>query len=298
VAQKKLVDSNKVGWLEVDVLQQERSDNHLRWVSLHGYTQEDQLIPVAVFPAYNIVIKSKLACMYDQNGKYLQTLSIGTRLKGVPKKNSWQIVLPDQTIAFVDAEDVYVMLKNIKEPAGDLRKKIVAAAKRFLGDFYSWGGRSAEYNLFGNISSVDCSSFINLVFLAYGLQIPRNSHDQFLAAQEINQGSDLQPGDLIFFSTQQQKNNQPLIGIAHVMLYIGNGKLIESTRSGDCMVRIISFKKRVGRPHDEIKSGDMSRNVTTGGVVANQYYVYFASYFKDKKLLQNLRYKALGYDVF
>ena len=92
---------------------------------------------------------------------------------------------------------------------------IVATARRFLGLPYLWGGTSG----FG----FDCSGLVHLIYRAHGVVLPRDSDPQSKAAVAVSR-SDLQPGDLVFFSSG---------GVAyHVALYAGSGLIIDSPSPG------------------------------------------------------------------
>ncbi|PIU17688.1 MAG: hypothetical protein COT18_12715 [Elusimicrobia bacterium CG08_land_8_20_14_0_20_59_10] len=121
-----------------------------------------------------------------------------------------------------------------------LRKKILSAARLFLGDKYCWGGRSAW--------GVDCSGLVNLCYRACGLDLPRNAHDQFAAARGLKKAA-LKPADLIFTTDSKYPD---LMG--HVMLYAGGGRLLEATQDSGT-VREISFAKKFGTPFAAIKDG-------------------------------------------
>ena len=230
----------------------------------------------------------------DYTEKIMHTFSIGTRFKGVKvEKEYWKVKLPNGKTGYLEDQDLYEIKPIVKESLEQLRESIIATSKKFLNFPYSWGGRTTYSELFGNISSVDCSGMINVCFLAHGLQIPRMSKDQFLHALEIKDGTTLQPGDLIFFASVLKNpninpykifNKHPLY-IDHVMMYIGNDELIESAGS-NLNVRIINCKKRFGKPCSQITSGDI---ITSNN---HDFYIYFATFFTSE-MIQSLRDDAL-----
>ncbi|WP_206885001.1 C40 family peptidase [Alicyclobacillus mali (ex Roth et al. 2021)] len=93
---------------------------------------------------------------------------------------------------------------------------IIGYAEQFLGTPYVWGGESP--------SGFDCSGFTQYVFAHFGIQIPRTSEEQFAVGVPVSQ-NDLQPGDLVFFSTYAP-------GATHVGIYIGNGLMIDAQDMG------------------------------------------------------------------
>ena len=274
------IDSNLKKWLKINAPQQKRFRPELGWHGFTGWIQADQAIAVHNYPKNNIVVKNVQAHIFNKDGINIFTLSMGTKLLGKKLKNVtiWEVMLPAGGTAFINDCDVYKFPKKIESSCDDLRKNIVATATQWLGIYYCWGGRSAQ--------GVDCSSFMNLVFLAHGLQIPRNAHDQFAAAFALKYGSELKPGDLVFFAPEKSEKPHRM---THVLMYMGDGILIETTLSGDSKVQIISFQERIGKSHTSIQSGDITINTKTRGVIGGQYHVYFASYFSDPRILQSLR---------
>ncbi len=131
-----------------------------------------------------------------------------------------------------------------RTPAAELRRKVLDAARVFLGDKYYWGGRSAW--------GVDCSGLVNLSFRAWGVDLPRNAGDQFAAARTVAPAA-LKPGDLIFSSDAARP-----AAINHVMIYSGGGMLIEATQdSGD--VREVTFAEKFGADFKKARNGMTSR---------------------------------------
>lgn len=93
---------------------------------------------------------------------------------------------------------------------------LIKYAETFMGTPYVWGGTSP--------SGFDCSGFTQYVFSHFGVSINRTSEDQFASGVPVNE-ADLQPGDLVFFSTYAP-------GATHVGIYIGNGMMVDSEDMG------------------------------------------------------------------
>jgi len=295
IANSEYIDQQGNKWLNVNAIQQENFTTPFGWHGYPGWIPAHQASEVQEFPHYNIVIKNLIANLEDHAGNILNHFSMGTRLKAIKvDKEYWKITLPDGKNAYLEDADIYHIKPTIKETLQELRHSIIATSKKFLNSLYSWGGRTAHNQIFGNISSVDCSGMINVSFLAHGLQIPRMSKDQFLHALEIGHGAELQPADLIFFASVTKNSIAPSVNkqliykgainkhplyIDHVMMYIGNDELIESTGAHDAlMVRIIDCEKRIGKPCSQITSGDI---ITFKD---EKYYVYFATFFTDEMI--------------
>jgi len=117
----------------------------------------------------------------------------------------------------------------------------------FYGTPYRFGGKSSY--------ALDCSGFIQKVFQANGIELPRDSRTQARYGYKVS-FSELKPGDLLFFKTYRRD-------VSHVGIYIGDGKMIHAaTRGGRVMISSIHepyyrqrflFAKRVVEAKDEAK---------------------------------------------
>ncbi|OLZ08155.1 C40 family peptidase [Sulfobacillus thermosulfidooxidans] len=83
---------------------------------------------------------------------------------------------------------------------------IVNTAEHLLGIPYVWGGTTPA-------TGFDCSGLVYYVFRQNGVPMPRTSWAQYSYVTKIAK-SQLQPGDLVFFSTDGP-------GASHVGIYIG-----------------------------------------------------------------------------
>jgi cell wall-associated NlpC family hydrolase len=97
---------------------------------------------------------------------------------------------------------------------------VVAIAMRYLGVPYRWAGASP--------SGFDCSGFAMYVFAQIGVSLPHSSYAQYNMGTPVSL-SQLQPGDLVFFS-----------GASHMGIYIGSGQFIHAPHTGD-VVKISSL---------------------------------------------------------
>lgn len=79
---------------------------------------------------------------------------------------------------------------------------------------YSYGGQQFPYK-------TDCSGFVQGVFAKFHVKLPRVSKDQAKTGKPVK-FQELQPGDLMFFSTRE--DNQ----ISHVGIYMGNDYFISN----------------------------------------------------------------------
>lgn len=93
--------------------------------------------------------------------------------------------------------------------------KVIATAKRYIGVPYVFGGEDP--------SGFDCSGFVQYVLDKHGIEMPRTADLQYGIGVAVSK-KNLQPGDLVYFSTY-------LPGPSHVGIYIGNGQFINAQSS-------------------------------------------------------------------
>ena len=96
-------------------------------------------------------------------------------------------------------------------------EEIVAYAKTFLGKPYVYGGSSP--------SGFDCSGFTSYVYGQCGISLARTSYAQASQGTAVSK-SELQPGDLLLFTTNGSSG-----GISHVGIYVGNGQFIHAANA-------------------------------------------------------------------
>lgn len=111
------------------------------------------------------------------------------------------------------------------------RTQLIQDARCFLGAPYLWGGRAAFAGALP--ASVDCSGFINLLYRAQGITVPRDAHPQALFCQKISKNQ-LQPGDLIYLRRLDGAK------VSHVLLY-NEETFIDSPKTGH-FVQELAFK--------------------------------------------------------
>ena len=99
------------------------------------------------------------------------------------------------------------------KPFSDVfRAQLVAEAKGFLGTPYLWGGMTPK--------GFDCSGLVRMVYLRYGLFLPRNASQMAKLGREVALAN-ARPGDLLFFGVNGR--------VTHIGMYIGEDHFIHSS---------------------------------------------------------------------
>jgi peptidoglycan DL-endopeptidase CwlO len=139
-----------------------------------------------------------------------------------------QLAAQEATVAAADT--VYAQSSAPVAPApppdGSKASQVVAIAMQYLGVPYSWGGSSPA-------TGFDCSGLVSYVYAQIGISLPHHAASMYSYGVPVAY-SDLQPGDLVFFS-----------GLGHMGMYVGGGSFIHAPHTGD-VVKISSMSERSG----------------------------------------------------
>ena len=111
---------------------------------------------------------------------------------------------------------------------------VIAAALRYLGTPYSWGGGGPNgpgpgFGVGASTIGFDCSSLAQYAWQqGAGLALPRVTDAQAAATGHLPPGASLRAGDLLFFHDPAD----PAGSYHHVGIYDGNGSMVHAPRTG------------------------------------------------------------------
>lgn len=108
---------------------------------------------------------------------------------------------------------------------------VIAAAERYLGVPYVWGGTDPAKGL-------DCSGFVQRVYADLGVELPRVSVDQSKAGTAVASLDQARPGDLVFWRGDGSRPN-------HIGIYAGDGRMLVAPRTGD----VVKYQDITRTPH-------------------------------------------------
>jgi hypothetical protein len=199
-----------------------------------GWTEESSLQIMSMHEmvswrkASKVIYMENTGWIFDSPSENSPTVGdiVGSSIleKTGESKGYISIVLPDGRKGFVEKHKV-LDFEIWKRTSSCSEENLCRVAGTFMGIPYLWGGTSAK--------GVDCSGFVQSVFLRNGVILQRDASLQALHGipVDISDGfTRLRKGDLLFFGTK--KNGAP--HVTHVALYLGNSDYINS--SGRVMI--------------------------------------------------------------
>lgn len=216
--QRVVVLRRSAGWAKVAVLDEpDPQDPH----GYPGWLPARQLVPdrlraasrFAVVTARTVTLRGHEALEVSFATK-LPLLATGARTVTVRAADGRPATLPRAAVRIVGASP--------QRPSG---ARILAAARRFLGVRYLWGGLSAW--------GFDCSGLVWAAYRSFGVTIPRDADPQFRGPGRWVARAALQPGDLLFFGSRSY--------VEHVAIYAGRGRMLEAPDSAH-RVRIVPVR--------------------------------------------------------
>lgn len=158
-------------------------------------------------------VRSGAGTDYDRVAK----ISGGTVVTVLEQLDGWYKIATSTVTGYASSEYLTIVDTEALAAASSKGAQLVELAKQYLGVRYKYGGTSP--------SGFDCSGFVYYLMKTIGNAVPRTASAQWSAGYTKVAKSDLQPGDLVFFTNTMRSSNY----ITHVGVYVGNGQFIHSS---------------------------------------------------------------------
>ncbi|WP_281890806.1 C40 family peptidase [Paenibacillus sp. YYML68] len=141
-------------------------------------------------------------------------------------------------------EKQFIGGRRVLSKQDQLAIQVILYGQEYMGTPYVFGAK------YGQTETFDCSSFVKWVYNKYGIDLPRVSRNQAKEGKYVSR-SNLEAGDLVFFTTRSSKGQ-----IGHVGIYVGNGMMLHTYGDG-------------GVKFDTIESGWWNEHYVTARRVIN-----------------------------
>lgn len=144
----------------------------------------------------------------------------------------WYKTMYQNKTAYISA--TYCEEVEIEASENELVESVIAEGLKLLGVKYVYGavryhdGTGKLYSGF-TITEFDCSSLMQYIFyMGAGVLLQVNTRTQIYQGEYVGK-SDLQRGDLMFFTNDSRYNNTGVERVGHVALYLGDNYILHTS---------------------------------------------------------------------
>jgi gamma-D-glutamyl-L-lysine dipeptidyl-peptidase len=231
-------------WALIEAIEQPEFTHNQKWEGYPGWIAQGALVPKPGDWTPNAVVSVLYAKLHDEPSDRSSFVEapLGARLQVVSEKSPWaRVRRPGKEDGWVRTKDLR-RFSDMPKGEGALRRAVLKTARLFQEEPYYWGGRvSHRPDMVERPTGVDCSALVNLAYRVNGVDVPRDSHEQYLRSRPIIR-SELKPGDLVFLAKTASPNR-----IVHVMLWAGNDRVVEAVHEYN-VVRVVTVSEKLGKP--------------------------------------------------
>ena len=215
-------------------------------------TLPSETAPATEPVTYATMIKSETNSLNVRSAPTSSAQSLGTLDKGdmvryEGESNGWYKTVYKQKTAYVYAGNNYVSKVYMKRASDDV-ERVIAVGEELLGYPYVWGSQRYHWgNGVLNTNFVqgqfDCSALMQYIFYkGAGTLMDLNTRTQVLQGKKVDV-SDLQRGDVMFFTNDSRKGYSGVERVGHVALYLGDNYILH-TASDHAVIEEISAKRQ------------------------------------------------------
>ena len=152
----------------------------------------------------------------------ISTYANGTEMSVIGINNGWYKVRYSGNTGYVrsdymDINGSSASISSSSSTSSTAGQQIVNCALQYVGYRYVYGCESPSVGF-------DCSGLVQYVYGHNGYTLTRTASQQFKYNGTTVSKSDLEPGDLVFFSSNGSS-------VTHVGIYIGNGQFVHASTS-------------------------------------------------------------------
>ena len=220
-----IVNKENKNWLWVTM-----PDAYRGWIEATATKRLKEGEPRYASTSSIALVTSNISVVYlerSEKGGESLPITIGTRLELVAEQSHrLRVRLPDKGLGWVRKKETQIREANFRYPLAT-RQKVLETAKRFLNVPYLWGGTTPL--------GFDCSGLVQLTHRLNGIELPRDADQQFAVSRPV-EVRELEPADLLFFSTKGR-------GITHVGIFSGDGSFLHASGK-EKEVTVTPFKDR------------------------------------------------------
>lgn len=147
------------------------------------------------------------------SARLITVLKKGATVQVLTPGSSWVKVKAKGKIGYTQGKYIDLPDGGTASEPDSKGQKVIAYAKKFLGNPYVWGGESLTHG-------VDCSGFTKKIYAHFGYYLPHSSARQRRCGRKVPNLKSAKAGDLICY-------------YGHVALYMGNNKIIHASNRRD-----------------------------------------------------------------